>query len=174
MIKLCMAESRVGFDFQTGTDGILSEGWQSKSWYNSVDRASIRYELNTLLPYETLWIGAEALYSRHRGHSRRIPGHDACFIDYGLNLTVRYQPFESWPYIGALAGASYWTNRDLDVGDLGNSHLLGSWGAMIGKDWGIFDTSWSIRTEIRATHTSSGEGFGKNYGSAVVGVSYQF
>ena len=176
---ICKGESNVhekfGFDLQAGTDVICPGNYSSERWVNTVERASIRYETNDLL-WKPLWLGVEGVWSKHKAHSKTIPGFDAGFHDIGGNLTVRYQPFENWPYIGALAGVSYWHNRD-HGGHFGDSHWLGTFGGMVGKDWKILETPWSIRTEVRFTHTS--DPFGPDPDdmellSGIIGVGYNF
>ena len=172
----CKAETKIGFDLQAGTDVICPGNYASDKWVNTVERMSLRYELNTLLPYENLWIGIEGVYSRHKAHSKTVPGFDTGFVDYGVNFTAKYQFFDDLFYVGILGGFSYWFNRD-HGGHFGSSHYLGTFGAMTGKDWKVFDTPWSIRTEIRFTHTS--DPFGPDPDdmeliSAVVGVTYTF
>lgn len=170
------AESKIGFDIQHGTDVICPGNYASDKWVNVVKRASVRYELNTLLPYENLWFGGEFVYSKHKANSKNVPGFDAGFVDYGINLTAKYQLFDDLFYVGILGGFSYWLNRDHD-GHFGESHFLGTFGGMVGKDWKFFDTAWSVRTEIRLTHTS--DPFGPDPDdmemiSGVIGVSYNF
>ena len=173
---VCRAETKVGFDIQAGTDVICPGNYASDTWVNTVSRASIRYELNTLLPYENLWLGVEGVYSRHKAHSKVIPGFDTGFVDLGVNFTAKYQLFDDLFYVGVLGGFSYWANRD-HGGHFGSSHYLGTFGAMVGKDWNIFDTAWSVRTEIRFTHTSDPLGPDPDdmeLLSGIVGVSYNF
>lgn len=172
---ICKAESKVGIDLQAGTDVILPGNYASDSWVNSVKRLSIRYETNDFL-WDSLWLGVEGVYSTHKADSKTVPGFDTGFTDYGVNFTAKYQLFDDLFYVGVLGGFSYWPTRD-HGGHFGNSHWLGTFGALAGKDWNIFETPWSIRTELRFTHTSDPWGPDPDdmeLISGVIGVSYKF
>jgi len=181
------AETKVGFDWQYGKDYILlSEAWQSPDCINTVNRFSVRAETNDI---PLLWgldllgswyYGAEFQYSVHKADERPTGeygiGHDAGFKEYSFNLTIKRQMFDDLFYLGLLAGMSYWHERDHGMHDLGDSHWLGTWGGMLGRDWNIYK-AWSVRSELRMTHTSDPfrtNDKGKNYLSGVVGLSYRF
>lgn len=168
----------IGTDLMYGKDTWIPNDWQSPSCENMVKRFSIRAETNAIFPsLEKLFIGGELQYSAHKADEKPEGsyhmGHDAGFKEYSFNLTIKYMLFDDLLYAGWVMGLSYWYERDNDMHNLGDSHCLGSWGPMIGKDWHIYK-AWSIRTEIRLTHTSDPfrSDRGKNYGTGVIGISY--
>ena len=174
------AETKIGFDWIYGKDNILPEAWQGPSCENTVNRFSIRAEINSMFPSWDKWfIGGEFQYSMHKADEKPEGkygnGHDAGFREYSLNLTIKRQMFDDLFYLGVLVGASYWYERDNRMHNLGDSHLLGTWGGMIGKDWNVYK-AWSLRTELRLTHTSDPfrSDRGKNYGTGIMGMTYTF
>ena len=176
------AETKIGADWFYGKDAYVLDDWQSPSCANTVNRLSFRYETNELFPsLENLFIGGEFRYSRYKAdelpggcYYSEHPGHDAGFIDHGLNLTFRYEIADVF-YVGWFMGMSYWLDRDHGMHNLGGSHWLGTWGPMIGKDWKIYK-SWSVRTELRISHMSDPweSDRGKNHGEIGIGITYTF
>jgi hypothetical protein len=173
------AETKVGIDWMYGEDSVVPNTWQSSSCENTVNRFSGRIETNELFPTWNKWFfGAELQYSTHKSYNiRKDIGEINKFREHGLNVTIKRQMFDTF-YLGWIMGISYWHSRDNGVHNLGDSHWLGTWGPMIGKDWKLpyVSDAWSLRTEIRLTHTSDPfeSDSGKNYGTGVVGISYNF
>ena len=173
--------SIIGYDWMYGKDAWIPDDWASPSCENTVNRFSIRYETNKFFPSWDKWfIGGEFHYSMHKADEApggsyydEHPGHDAGFREYSFNLTIKRLMFDDLFYVGWVMGLSYWYERDHGMHNLGNSHCLGSWGPTLGKDWHIYK-AWSIRTELRLTHTSDPfrSDRGKNYGTGVIGISY--
>jgi len=170
--------SIIGSDWMYGKDAWLPDEWESPSCENTVNRFGIRYETNKFFPSWDKWfIGGEFQYSMHKADEKPEGsyhmGHDAGFKEYSFNLTIKRLMFDDMFYLGWVMGVSYWIDRDHGMHNLGDSHVLGSWGPMIGKDWHIYK-AWSLRTELRLTHTSDPfrSDRGKNYGTGVIGVSY--
>jgi len=170
----------VGFDW-----GYYKDEWfptdfvKSDECANTVNRFSIRAESSKILPWEKWIVGMELGYSMHKADE--LPdgcyssSHDAGFREYNINLIVKRKMFDNLFYFGGLAGVGYWYQRDNGMHNLGDSHVLGSWGALVGKDWHIYKT-WSFRTEVRATHTSDPfeSDMGKNYIGWVAGITKNF
>lgn len=178
--NLVMAETNIGFDWMYGKDAWLPDAWQSPSCENTVNRLSLRAETNNHFPgWEKWFIGGELQWSRHKADEKPKgkyrAGHDAGFVEYSFNLTIKRELFNDLFYLGWVMGASYWYKRDHGMHNLGDSHWLGTWGPMIGKDWHIYK-SCSLRTEARVTHTSDPwqSDRGKNYATFfVVGFTFK-
>jgi len=181
----------IGFDYQHAEDVLLPEELQGDHCTNLVIRWSVRVESDSMIAYYlnddwNKWtIGMEFHYSDQKANEKPDYGQDAGFKEIGFNITFKRHLFDRKFYIGVLAGLSYveqfpaFENRDWKHGDMNSniahSNPLGSWGCMIGKDWKIYKT-WSLRTEFRATHTSSvfGSDSGKNLLAGVLGVTKRF
>ena len=181
----CKAEMKVGFDLQQGSDHMLPSAWQSNHCFNRVHRLSIRAETRSLLP--TPWaLQGELFYARHKADEVPDYGQDTGFNEIGFALILKRYFFDNIFYAGVLVGISHvqdfpkferresWSEGDQNS-NIGHSHYLGSFGVLAGRDWPIY-SAWSLRTELRLTHTSDPfrPDLGKNYGAMVVGVSYAF
>lgn len=159
----------VGFDLAYAKDEWFPTDFvKSDRCTNVVKRLSIRAETSKIIPWEKWRVGAEVGYSAHKADElpggRYHIGHDAGFKEWNWNIIVKRDMFNNLFYLGGVAGVSYWSDRDNGMQNLGDSHWLGTWGALIGKDWNIYK-AWSLRTEVRATHTSDPfrSDMGKNY-----------
>ena len=181
----------IGVDYQHGEDSMLPEEWQGDHCTNLVVRYSVRIESDSLIPYLlndgwNKWtIGIEGHYSDSKANEKPDYGQDAGFKEMGFNVTVKRHLFNKLFYVGFLAGLSYvdefpefedrrWKHGDLNS-NIAHSHCLGTWGPMVGKDWHVYD-AWSVRTELRGTHTSDpfGSDSGKNFLAGTIGVTYKF
>lgn len=173
---------KIGLDWMYGKDydGWMFDTLQSPQCANTVNRFSLRVETNTIFPSWDKWfIGLELQYSMHKADE--LPagkygmGHDAGFREYGFNVTIKRQFFDELFYVGMFMGLSCWYERDHGMHNLGDSHVLGSFGPTLGKDWRIYK-AFSMRTELRLSHTSDplqGDR-GKNHGIFVIGATYTF
>lgn len=169
------AETKIGFSWMHGQDFILPSAFQSEECTNMVNRFSFGIESNDLLPtgWEKWWVGGELGYAIRKADQRDGP-HDAGMRTYSLLFTVKREMFNLF-YVGCLAGIGYWYKRDVRPYDLGDSHFLGTFGVMVGKDWKIYK-AWSLKTELRATHCSDpfqGD-HGKYYLQSGLGLVYNF
>jgi hypothetical protein len=181
----------IGIDWQYGKDSMMPEDWQCDHCTNEVDRYSIRVESDSVIPYvlNDSWkkwtVGTELHYSDHKADEKPDYGQDTGFKEIGFNAILKRHIFNRLLYIGFIAGLSYvdnfpeFENKDWNHCDryscTGRSHWLGSYGAVAGKDWPMYK-AWSLRTELRATHTSDPfrSYSGINFIAAVVGVTYRF
>jgi hypothetical protein len=181
----------LGFDYQEGSDVLLSESLQGDHCTNLVKRFSLRIESDSIVPYylNDSWdrwtLGLEGHYSMHKANEKPDRGQDTGFKEVGFNVTIKRHLFNKLLYIGFRGGLSYvndfpeFENRDWKHGDMNSniahSHCLGTWGPMIGKDWPICE-DWSMRTELSGTHTSDpfGSDSGKNFVAGTIGVTYKF
>lgn len=181
----------LGFDYQEGGDVMLPDYWQGDHATNLVKRYSLRAESDSLAPYllNDSWdkwtLGLEGHYSAHKANEKPDQGQDTGFKEMGFNVTVKRHLFNRSFYVGFIAGLSYvhefpqFENRNWKHGDMnsniGRSHCLGTWGPMVGKDWHVYK-AWSMRTELRGTHTSDpfGSDSGKNFVAGTIGVTYRF
>lgn len=175
----------VGFDWQYGQDYMLPDDWKGEHCLNRVNRWSVRAESRNLLLPEKWGIQLELLYSAHKADEVPDRAQDTGFKEWGINLAVKRYFFDDMFYVGCLAGLSYvdefpnfenrdWSDRSIEA-DVGRSHCLGSWGLMAGRDWHIYK-AWSLKTEMRLTHTSDpfNTDKGKNFLAGAVGFSYNF
>lgn len=175
----------IGSDWVYGEDYMLPEDWQGSHVRNVVNRWGFRAESRRLLFSEKWGLQGEFLYSAHKGNEYPDHGQDTGFKEYGINLILKRYFFDDMFYIGWLAGLSYvddlpnfenrdWPDRCLES-NLGQSHWLGTWGPLVGKDWRIYQ-AWSLRTEVRLTHTSDPfrTDKGKNFLGWALGVTYHF
>ena len=156
--------------------------WQSESCTNTVNRFSLRAETSKIIPWEKWSVGAEIGYSMHKADE--LPGgcywdppasHDAGFREYSLNIIVTRDIYKGL-YLGALAGLSGWYKRDHGMHNLGDSHLLGTWGGIAGWKHRFGTSPWGFRTELRATHTSDPceSDMGKNYFGGNMSIIWHF
>lgn len=143
--------------------------FQSEDCTNTVNRFSLRAETSKIIPWEKWRMGAEIGYSMHKADEKETGkyglGHDAGFREYSFNLTVTRDVLFKNLYLGAVFGLSAWYQRDNGMHNLGDSHLLGTWGGMLGYKHRFGETNWGARAEVRATHTSDPceSDMGKNY-----------
>lgn len=151
--------------------------WQSDDCTNTVNRFSLRAETSKIIPWDKWRVGAEVGYSMHKADEK--PGgsywhvhpdgshntHDAGFREYSLNFTVTRDVLFKNLYLGIVFGISGWYLRDHGMHNLGDSHLLGTWGGLLGYKHRFGETNWGARAEVRATHTSDpfNSDMGKNY-----------
>jgi hypothetical protein len=183
---------KVGVDFHYGRDIWMPDTFRGDHSDNIVQRIAVRAESDSLMPYliNDCWnkwtIGGELHYSAHKANERPDQEQDTGFHEFGFNLVVKRNLFDRMLYLGGLAGMSYissfprfedrsW-NESHRNSDIGRSHYLYTVGGLLGKDWQLFHTPWSIRTEARVLHTSDpfrNDG-GKNFAEGVVGVGYSF
>jgi len=189
--KLDWKIDSLGLDYQHGEDVMLPEDWQGDHCTNKVLRFSVRAESDSVIPYylnggwDKWTLGVELHYSDQKANEKPDHGQDAGFKEMGFNVTVKRHLFDRKFYVGFIAGLSYvhefpkFENRDWKHGDMNSniahSHCLGTWGPIVGKDWHVYK-SWSLRTELRGTHTSDpfGSDSGKNFLGGVIGVTYRF
>ena len=178
--------NNVGVDWSYGRDDyILPDAWCSKHSTNFVNRVVIRAESRRLIFSEKWGLQGELLYSAHKANEVPDHGQDAGFNQVGFNLALIRHFFDDMFYLGWFAGVSYvdelprfenrdWADRYLES-NLGQSHWLGSWGPMLGKDWKVYKT-WSLRTEARFTHTSDPfrTDKGKNFIGWNLGITKHF
>jgi len=176
----------VGVDFEYGKDYMLPDSLRGDHALNTVKRYSLRAESRNLIFSDKWGVQFEFKYSAHKGDEVPDHGQDAGWKELGFNLALIRHFYNDLFYIGFLAGLSYvddlpeferrdWPDRCLES-NVGRSHYLGTWGPMVGRNWGFGDTPWSLKTEMRFTHTSDPfrTDMGKNFISAIMGFSYNF
>jgi len=180
----------IGLDLQYGRDS--AEDLQPRHSLNIVERISVRAESDSLMPYllDESWdkwtAGAELHYSSHKANERPDNGQDTGFHEIGVNGVLKRHFFDKMFYIGGLAGLSYvhdmprFENRPWKSDDrrsnIGRSHCLYTVGALAGRDWQVLQTAWSVRTELRLTHSSDPfhADHGKNFAAGVLGATYRY
>lgn len=180
----------IGFDVQYGRDS--ADELQGDHSLNIVERLSFRVESDSLVSallnesWDKWTVGAELQYSSHKANERPDHEQDTGFHETGINLTLKRHLLNRIFYVGCLAGLSCvssfpefenrsWNHHDLQS-DIGRSHYLYTVGALAGKDWQVLKSAWSVRTELRLTHTSDPfrSDRGKNFAAGVLGASYRF
>jgi hypothetical protein len=180
----------IGFDVQYGRDS--ADELQGDHSLNIVERISVRAESDSLITallndsWDKWTIGAEIHYSSHKANERPDHEQDTGFHETGVNLTLKRHLLNKIFYIGCLAGLSYvsnfpefenrsWNDNDLRS-NIGRSHYLYTLGVLTGKDWQVLKSAWSVRTEVRLTHTSDPfrSDRGKNFAAGVLGATYRF
>ena len=155
---------------------------------NTVNRFSIRAETSKILPWEKWRIRTE--FYTHTPSPDELPdgkywhihndgshnSHDAGFREYSLNFTITRDIILKKLYLGIVFGLSGWYERDHGMHNLGDSHLLGTWGGIVGYKHRFCVSPWGVRGEVRATHTSDPcrSDMGKNYLGWNFGVVYYF
>ena len=178
---------RIGFDWQIGRDSVLPSDWQSKHSSNRVYRFCVRLEHDLDNKKWKDWAsGLELHYSDHEADEKPDYGQDTGFKELGFNVVVKRYLFSRAFYVGALAGLSYvpkfpefenrqWRDSDL-YSNIGRSHWLVTWGAVVGEDWKLFGSNFALRTECRLSHTSDPfrSDRGKNFLGALLGLTYEF
>ena len=177
------AGSRIGLDWTYGKDFMMPEGLTCDESTSTVNRLSLRYEDDWFLPEKWNWQW-ELHYSAHKFDELHGP-QDTPMKEVGINLILKRSFFDELFYAGFFGGISKlldhpefddrrWSERELSA-RVGDSGWLGSWGSLVGKDWKL-QGRWSLRTELRFTHTSDPfrQDGGKNYGQMVVGLTYSF
>lgn len=153
--------------------------WQSEDCTNTVNRFSLRAETSKILPWEKWNVAFEVGYSIHKADESKTGkfglGHDAGFREYSGNVIVTRKIYKEL-YLGGVAGLSYWYQRDNGMHNLGDSHCLGTWGAVAGWKHRFGISPWGFRTELRATHTSDpcNSDMGKNYLGGNLSIIYHF
>lgn len=179
----------VGVDWQYGKDKVLPDTARGDHCYNTVNRISVRAETRGPWFFSDKWgLQGELQYSAHKADELPDHGQDTGFKEVGFNLALKYFFFNDLFYAGFFGGLScpldfpefehrdYWADRDIES-NLGRSGILGSWGPMIGRDWRVKNSPWSLKTEMRFTHTSdplTHNDRGKNYASMVLGLTYHW
>ena len=153
--------------------------FQSDDCTNTVNRFSIRAETSKILPWEKWRVGFEVGYSMHKADEKDTGkfglGHDAGFREYSANFLATREIWKEL-YLGIMFGLSGWYQRDIRMHNLGDSHLLGTWGGVAGWKHRFGVSPWGVRGEVRATHTSDPcrSDMGKNYLGWNFGVVYHF
>jgi hypothetical protein len=190
---VCYADSKplgfidnIGIDLEWGKDFMLPDTLRGDHVLNSVKRISARAESRNLIFSDKWGLQFEFKYSAHKGDEQPDHGQDAGWKELGFNLALIRHFYDDLFYVGWLAGLSYvdefpnfenrdWPDRSLES-NVGRSHCLGTWGPMVGKNWKFGETHWSLKTEMRFTHTSDPfrTDMGKNFISGTLGVSYVF
>ncbi len=182
---------KIGVDFSYGRDSWLPDSLQGDHSDNIVKRISLRAESDSLVAHllNDSWnqwtLGGELHYSAHKANEQPDHDQDTGFHETGCNLVLKRNLFDRMLYVGVLAGLSYvssfpkFENRDWSrehrYSDIGRSHCLYTVGALVGKDWQLFKSAWSLRTEGRFAHTADpfwSSYDGKNFASYVVGLTY--
>jgi len=183
---------KIGADFTYGRDAWLPDSLQGDHSDNIVERISLRAESDSLVPHMlsdswSQWtVGAEVHYSAHKANEHPDHDQDTGFHETGCNLILKRNLFDRALYLGVLAGLSYVSNfpkfedrdwsREHRYSDIGRSHCLYTVGVLLGRDWQLFKSAWSLRTEGRLVHTADPFWWsydGKNFASYVVGLTYR-
>ena len=174
----------VGIDYHYGNDYSIPNNFTSEHADNEVDRISVRYETDKF--WTNYRMQYELAYSDHKANEVPDLGQDTGFKEINALVAIK-RHFQTLAdiYAGVFLGLGYipelprFEGRDWKDGDLrsniGQSHLLGSFGVLVGKDWKLYNNV-SLRTEGRITHLSDPirTDTGKNLMSGVLGLSYEF